>query len=83
MLVNLTEILQLAAEEKNAIGAFNTPNLENLHAVIHAAERLNIPVIIAHAELHESVAPLEESGPVMVAAARAAKVPVCVHLDHC
>lgn len=83
MLVNLTEILQLAAEEKNAIGAFNTPNLENLHAVIHAAERLNIPVIIAHAELHESVAPLEEIGPVMVAAARAAKVPVCVHLDHC
>lgn len=83
MLVNLTEILQLAAQQKNAVGAFNTPNLENLHAVIHTAERLDLPVIIAHAELHESVAPLTEIGPVMVEAAKKTKVPVCVHLDHC
>jgi fructose-bisphosphate aldolase class II len=40
-------------------------------------------VIISHAELHESVAPLAVIGPVMVQAARNAKVPVCVHLDHC
>lgn len=83
MLVNLKEILKLAEEKKCAVGAFNTPNLENLNAVIHAAEKLNIPVIIAHAELHESASPLETIGPVMVAAAKAARVPVCVHLDHC
>ena len=83
MLVNLVEILKMAEERKCAVGAFNTPNLECLNAVIAAAERLNVPVIIAHAELHEEVSPLEKIGPVMVQAAKAAKVPVCVHLDHC
>ena len=83
MLVNLVEILKMAEERKCAVGAFNTPNLECLNAVISAAERLNVPVIIAHAELHEPVSPLAVIGPVMVEAAKKAKVPVCVHLDHC
>ena len=83
MLVNLIEILKMAEGNKTAVGAFNTPNLENLNAVLDAAERLNVPVIIAHAQLHESVSPLAKIGPVMVQAAKAAKVPVCVHLDHC
>ena len=83
MLINLKEILTIADHYNIAIGAFNTPNLECINAVIDAAERLNVPVIISHAELHEDVAPLAKIGPVMVQAAKAAKVPVCVHLDHC
>lgn len=83
MLVNLVEILKLAEEKKCAVGAFNTPNLECVNAVIAAAEKLNVPVIISHAELHEEVSPLAKIGPVMVQAAKSAKVPVCVHLDHC
>ena len=83
MLVTLNEILAMAEEKKCAVGAFNTPNLECITAVIRAAEKLNVPVMITHAELHEPVAPLEIIGPVMVQAAKAAKVPVCVHLDHC
>ena len=83
MLVNLVEILKLAEEKKCAVGAFNTPNLECINAVLDAAERLNVPVIISHAELHEPVAPLTVIGPVMAEAAKKAKVPVCVHLDHC
>lgn len=83
MLVTLQEILAMAEEKKCAVGAFNTPNLECVTAVISAAEKLNVPVILSHAELHESVAPLAVIGPVMVLAAKAAKVPVCVHLDHC
>ena len=83
MLVNLIEILKLAEDKKCAAGAFNTPNLECVNAVLNAAERLNVPVIISHAELHEPVAPLIVIGPVMVEAAKKAKVPVCVHLDHC
>lgn len=83
MLVNLVDILQLAQESNGAVGAFNTPNLECLNAVLDAAERLNVPVILSHAELHEPVSPLEKIGPVMVDAAKRAKVPVCVHLDHC
>lgn len=83
MLVNLVEILKLAEEKKCAVGAFNTPNLECVNAVLSAAEKLNVPVIISHAELHEEVSPLQKIGPVMVQAAKNAKVPVCVHLDHC
>lgn len=83
MLVTLNEILAIAEERKCAIGAFNTPNLECITAVLSAAEKLDVPVMITHAELHESVAPLSVIGPVMVQAARDAKVPVCVHLDHC
>ena len=83
MLVTLSEILAIAEERNCAVGAFNTPNLECITAVLNAAEKLNVPVIISHAELHESVAPLAVIGPVMVQAAKLAKVPVCVHLDHC
>ena len=83
MLVNLIEILKTAEEKKCAVGAFNTPNLECVKAVLDAAERLGVPVIISHAELHEEVSPLAVIGPVMVQAAEKAKVPVCVHLDHC
>lgn len=83
MLVTLNDILALAKEKKCAVGAFNTPNLECITAVINTAEKLNVPVIISHAQLHEEAAPLSVIGPVMVLAAKNAKVPVCVHLDHC
>lgn len=83
MLVTLNEILTDAQEKKCAAGAFNTPNLECVIAVLNAAEKLNVPVILSHAELHENVAPLAVIGPVMIQAAKSAKVPVCVHLDHC
>lgn len=83
MLVTLNEILTDAQEKKCAVGAFNTPNLECVIAVLNAAEKLDVPVILSHAELHENVAPLAVIGPVMIQAAKSAKVPVCVHLDHC
>ena len=83
MLINLTEILKIAEEKKCAVGAFNTPNLECVNAVIGAAEKLGVPVILSHAQLHEDVAPLAKIGPVMLQAAKTATVPVCVHLDHC
>ncbi|MGM9814425.1 MAG: ketose-bisphosphate aldolase [Candidatus Enteromonas sp.] len=82
MLVNLNDAMKFAREHHLAIGAFNTPNLECLDAVIEAAEELKLPVIISHAELHETVAPIASIGPVMVLKAKMAKVPVVVHLDH-
>ena len=83
MLVNLVEILKMAEEKKCAIGAFNTPNLECVNAVLAAAEELKVPVILMHAQIHEEVSPLETIGPVLVQSAKSAKVPVCAHLDHC
>ena len=82
MLINLKEILTFAEKENSAIGSFNTPNLESIMAVLNAAEQLQVPVILSHAEVHESVIPLHIIGPIMVDMARKATVPVCVHLDH-
>ncbi|MDE6167696.1 MAG: class II fructose-bisphosphate aldolase, partial [Acetatifactor sp.] len=82
MLVTLKEILELAEERKMAAGSFNAPNLESLMAIINGAEELDVPVIIQFAQCHESWIPLSVIGPIMVEHARAAKVPVCVHLDH-
>ncbi|MDU6522486.1 ketose-bisphosphate aldolase [Enterococcus devriesei] len=82
MLVTLKELLKEAEMEKRAVGAFNVPNMECLRGVIQAAEDLNVPVIIQHAEVHENLITIEEIGPLMVAYAKNAKVPVAVHLDH-
>ncbi len=82
MLVNLKEILEIAEEKKIAIGMFNATGFDSLQAVIGAAEELNQPVIIAHAEVHNVYNDISIVGPAMIAAAKNAKVPVCVHLDH-
>ena len=82
MLATLNEVLKIAEEKKIAIGSFNTPGLEALQAVIEAADELDLPVIIQFAQCHEPWIPLSIIGPIMVAAAKEAKVPVCVHLDH-
>jgi fructose-bisphosphate aldolase class II len=82
MLVTLSELLKDAKEEKYAVGAFNVPNLEAIRGVIQAAEELESPVILQHAEVHENLIGLEEIGPIMLQYAKAAKVPVAVHLDH-
>ncbi len=82
MLVTLNEIMKIAEEKKIAIGSFNAPNLESLEAVMAAAEELQLPVIIQFAQCHEPWLALDVIGPVMVAAAKKASVPVCVHLDH-
>lgn len=82
MLVTMKEILEIADERNIAVGAFNTPNLECIMAVIGAAEEGNYPVMITHAEVHESVMPINIIGPIMIQMAKSATVPVCVHLDH-
>ena len=83
MKASLKEVLGWAEANGCAVGAFNTPTFENITAVVSAAEKQGVPVIISHAELHEAEgAPLDRVGPLMIWAAERAKVPVCVFLDH-
>lgn len=84
MLVTLNEILKSAEENKCAIGSFNTPNMTSAEAVIAAAEELQRPVILMHAQVHEEMGlcKMEDITPVMLHFAKKASVPVCVHLDH-
>ena len=84
MLVTLKNILKIAEAKKCAIGSFNTPNFESLKAVLSAAEELDQPVIIMHAQVHEEMGlcRMDEIAPIMLFMADRASVPVCVHLDH-
>lgn len=84
MLVTLKEILKSAEENKCAVGSFNTPNMTSAEAVIGAAEELQKPVILMHAQVHEEMGlcKMEDIAPVMLHFAKKASVPVCVHLDH-
>lgn len=82
MLVTLKELLNQAKTEKKAVGAFNGTTLEAIRGIIQAAEELNCPVILQHAQSHDDMIDLEEIGPVMLYYAKRAKVSVALHLDH-
>ena len=84
MLVTLKQILKIAEARGCAIGSFNTTTLTGIRAVLGAAEELNEPVILMHAQVHEEMGlcRMDEIAPVMLMMADKAKVPVCVHLDH-
>lgn len=82
MLVTLNEILAKAEEGNYAVGAFNCPTLEAVRAVTEAAEELQVPIILSHAEVHNELVPIEIMGPILVDFAKRASVPVAVHLDH-
>ncbi len=82
MLVSLKEILKDCELHRYAVGSFNTPTLETLRAVIHAAEGLGVPVVLNHAENEEEVIPIEVIAPLMVEYAKNARIPVAVHIDH-
>lgn len=82
MLVTLDEVLKLGRERRIGVGAINTPNLETIVAALSVAEEYNMPIIIAHAQLHDAIIEIDIIGPVMLELAKRAKVPVCVHLDH-
>lgn len=82
MLATLSEVLKIAAADKTAVGMFNGTGFDSIRAIIAAAEELNRPVILAHAEVHNPFFDISLVGPALIGAARAAKVPVAVHLDH-
>lgn len=77
------KILLEEAEKRNiAIGAFSVGNMEMVMGAVAAAEELNVPIILQIAEVRLKNSPLELMGPMMVSAAKNAKVPIAVHLDH-
>lgn len=82
MLVTLAELLNQAKKERKAVGAFNATTLESMQGIIRAAEELDSPVILQHAQSHDNIIDLEEIGPILLYYAKRAKVPVAVHLDH-
>ena len=81
-LVTSKELLLDAQKNHYAIGAFNVENMEMVQAVIAAAEELSSPVIIQTTPGTLKYADPELYYANVAAAAKAAKVPVVMHLDH-
>lgn len=82
MLANLRDLLQDAKEKNYAVGSFSVANMEMVLGVIKAAEETRSPIILQIAEVRLNHSPLALIGPLMLAAAEEADVPVAVHLDH-
>jgi fructose-bisphosphate aldolase class II len=81
-LISMKTILKDAQHKKYAVGCYNAINLDMIRGVIEAAEQERSPVILCHAEVHYKYTPLEMIAPILVHAARNAKVPVTLLLDH-
>lgn len=81
-LVKMKPLLEQAAREQRGCGAFSVGNMEMVKGAIRAAEELHTPIILQIAEVRLKHSPLHLMGPMMVQAAKEAKVDVAVHLDH-
>jgi len=75
--------LLLKAEQGNyGIGAFSVGNMEMIMGAVKAAEECESPIILQIAQVRLPYSPLYLIGPMMLAAARNASVPIAVHFDH-
>lgn len=76
-------IVTSAASAARGVGAFNVIQLEHAQAIVAGAEAAGAPVILQLSEnavrYHGGLAPIAAA---TLATARAAAVPVAVHLDH-
>lgn len=81
-LVKMKQLLEQARNEQRGVGAFSVGNMEMVKGAIWAAEEMGTPMILQIAEVRLKHSPLSLMGPMMVEAARQAKVDVAVHLDH-
>lgn len=81
-LVTMKELLKRAQDNHRGVGAFSVGNMEMVKGAIQAAEETDTPIILQIAEVRLKHSPLALMGPMMLQAAREAKVDVAVHLDH-
>ncbi len=81
-LINMTDLLAHAKQNKYSVGAFNITNLDFIETIMDAAVESNSPVIMQLAEVHFRYLNLEDIAPVLINAAKNVSIPVCIHLDH-
>lgn len=78
----MKSLLEQARNNHRGVGAFSVGNMEMVKGAVQAAEELNTPIILQIAEVRLKHSPLALMGPMMVQAAKEAKVDIAVHLDH-
>ncbi|MDO4632532.1 MAG: class II fructose-bisphosphate aldolase [Eubacteriales bacterium] len=85
-LVPVKDILKMASDANTSVIAFNCIDYNMIYSVIHAAEKVNKPVLVMlypeHAELNNTCNP-ETFAAAVKSVAEEVSVPVGLHLDHC
>lgn len=81
-LVSLNEVLAPAYKGKYAIGSFNTFNEDFTEAILNAADKCKVPVIISFSEVQLEYVDLECIAKVAIIKADRLDIPIVLHLDH-
>lgn len=83
MLVSMRDICNIAEQNNMAVAAVNSASLEAVRAAVDVAEETGYPIIIQHAEVHESLVPIDAVAPLVTALAERSSAHICLNLDHC
>lgn len=78
----LKEYITDARANKRAIGHFNVSNLDAIHAIVEAAEELNVPIILGATEGEQEYIGTEILVAIVQSLKKTAKVPVFLNADH-
>ncbi|NLP18810.1 MAG: class II fructose-bisphosphate aldolase family protein [Firmicutes bacterium] len=81
-LVTSKDLLERAAREGYAVGAFNANNMEMVQAIVETAEEEKAPVIVQISQGAINYAGADYFAALVKIAAQKALVPVVLHLDH-
>ena len=82
-LVTMRQLLDHAAENGYGIPAFNVNNLEQMRAIMQAADETDSPVIVqASAGARQYAGPTFIRGLMLAAVQEWPHIPVCMHQDH-
>lgn len=82
-LITLRELLDHAAEHNYGVPAFNVNNLEQMRAIMEAANKTNSPVIVqASAGARKYAGPRFLRHLMLAAVEEFPHIPVCMHQDH-
>lgn len=82
MISTLQSVVKKAQRGKYAVGAFNVSDLEQIQAVLWAAEKLHSPIIINTTEKAIAYAGSDVLSSIVHTLAKHVRVPVVLNLDH-
>ena len=79
--VNLEEILKYNNKD-SAIGGLNIYNIEDITAVLSAADKANAPIILQTSQKALNHSTMEDLAHIIKRRSKDLSIPICLHLDH-
>ncbi len=82
MNMSLRECIAQAVQQKRAVGHFNISNIEGLHAIFAAAQKLQVPVIIGVSEGERDFIGVREARALVTTLRETYNAPIFLNADH-